>query len=62
MAKILPISERGQFTIPKKIREKFENPYVICEERGDRVFFRIVSPEISINDKQLVKESKCLVK
>ncbi|MCF7830411.1 hypothetical protein K9M41_00200 [Candidatus Gracilibacteria bacterium] len=50
MAKVLPISERGQFTIPKKFREKFKDPYIICDEQEGRICFWLSSPQLVKSD------------
>ena len=47
MTKIIPISARGQVTIPKEARIHFKAPYVLFGEYQNAYYFKISSPEIA---------------
>ncbi len=46
MTKIIPISNRGQVTIPKEARDHFKTPYILFGKYENAYYFKISSPEI----------------
>ena len=47
MTKIIPISDRGQVTIPKEARAHFKAPYIMFGKYRNAYYLKISSPEIA---------------